>query len=389
MWQEKEAKQTLFNRDRVPAEVLELIIVEGELDCMTLVQLGYQNVVSVPGGASNLDWIESDFDWLSRFDTLFLCLDADDAGEKGARKIAKRLGSWRCRRMRLPFKDANECLQRGMTKEHFDEFILQADDMAPATVRMAESFFQEMLEDDREGAETGFKRFDFILGGLRPGEVTVWTGRNGDGKTTFLNQLVLNLLTRHVDQRVCLASLEMRPKRLLTWMCRQAGIIACLEGLQEFTKITAGKLSLVNAQHELAPDDLLEAFEYVARRFGTQTFVVDSLLRVDLGSGPDWLESQKRFMNRLTQFALTHEVHVLLVAHPRKGSTDQARIDKVDIAGSGDISNLAFNVISLRRLKGENGDPDAILEVMKNRETGKLGAVSLKFDEESKRFKEV
>jgi twinkle protein len=63
---------------------------------MSLAQLGVFNSVSVPGGAENLAWIESEWDWLNRFDTIFLAFDINRAGEHGAVKAAKRLGSWRC-----------------------------------------------------------------------------------------------------------------------------------------------------------------------------------------------------------------------------------------------------------------------------------------------------
>ncbi|MBW8003103.1 MAG: AAA family ATPase [Planctomycetes bacterium] len=389
-WQEKNAEQVLFNRDRVPEEMTELVIVEGMIDCMTLDQLGLPNVVSVPSGASNLAWIEGEWGWLDRFDTVYLCLDIDPAGERASLKIAKRLGQWRCRRVRIPFKDPNEWLGKGMTKEMFMEALIRSEDMGPAIVRMAEDFFKELLEEEPEGLKTGFPIFDKILGGLRQREVTVWTGRNGDGKTTILNQLALNFLTCYYEQKVCMASFEMRPAWLLRWMCYQARIILSEGGLKEFAKITDGRLAMIDTQQEISPDELIEAFEYLARRNGMQTFIIDSLLRVNLGGGPDWLEKQRAFMNRLTQFALTYDAHVHLVCHPRKGVSDVAKIDKVDIAGSGDISNLASNVISIRRIQSDKeGDPAAVLEVMKNRQLGRLGAISLAFDGERKRFSEI
>jgi twinkle protein len=387
-WQEKEAEPVLFNRDAIWPELRELIIVEGEIDCMTLVQLGIENAVSVPSGAGNLDWIENEFTWLERFDTIYLGLDNDQAGDEGAEKIASRLGRWRCMRVYWPEKDANDCLKAGLGREQFDDCILQAEDMGPPIVKTAEDFFDSLLIQEREGIKIGFPTFDGILGGFRDGEVTVWTGRNGDGKTTLLGQMVTTFLAK--DIKCCIASLEMRPKWLLRWMLFQCGYSASPEGVRRFGDITRGRLTLLDTQEEVNPDTLMDSFEYVARKIGARVYVIDSLLRISLGGGPDWLERQRQFMNRLTQFAMKYECHVHLVAHPRKGTTDGDRIDKVDIAGSGDISNLAFNVVSLRRIEKEAGDsgPAAVIEVMKNRETGKLGAVLLAFDEGRKVFAE-
>ena len=389
IWQDKDARPTLFGRDLVPEEVTELIITEGEIDTMTLHQLDMPNSVSVPSGAANLDWIETEWPWLERFETLYLCFDNDNAGEEGAQKAARRLGTWRCRRVRLRWKDPNEGLQNGMTQDDFSRALISATDMGPSIVRLAEDFAEEMLREDRQGIDTGFPLYDAVLGGQRSGELTVITGRNGDGKTTWLNQVILNLLMHHHEQHACIASFEMRPARLLRWMMGQAGIIVSESGIEEFWGLIGGRLSLIDTQREVKPDELFEAFEYVARRAGTQTFVIDSLIRVDLGGGADWLENQKQFMNRLAQFALTFEAHIYLVAHPRKGSSDGARIDKVDIAGSGDISNFAWNVVSIRRIVSEEqGRPAAVLQVLKNRDNGRLGTISLNFDEERKRFTE-
>lgn len=386
-WQDKGAEPVLYLRDHVPAEVRDLIIVEGEIDALTLHQLGFAWCVSVPDGASNLDWIEQEWPWLERFETIYLGLDNDTPGELGAEKVAQRLGRWRCRRVRWAKKDPNDCLQAGLGKAELEIALLQARDMGPANVRRAEDYIEEMLADERKGIPSGFPVFDRILGGLRPGEVTVWTGRNGEGKTTILNQLALNLVIH--GQRVGIVSLEMRPRWILRWMVRQSGCLMSPEGMPEFRRILGGRLVLLDSRDSVTPDELLESLQYMARRIGCITFIIDSLLRVNLGGGADWLERQRDFMSRLTAFAQDFDAHLHLVAHPRKSSSDEARVQKVDVAGSYDISNLAFNVVSIRRVDGKDGALGACLEVLKNRELGRLGAVKLEFDEDRKTFREV
>lgn len=388
--QEKDAEQALFGMDLIPNDAEELIIFEGEIDCMSAAQLGFEQSVSVPAGATNLNWIEDCFEWLSRFRKIYLAFDDDGAGEDGARKAAKRLGFHRCDRVRFPYKDLNEALQNGIKENDVIACFGQAVPYAPETVRLAEDFYQAALEDEPEGTESGFDTLDNLLGGFRPGEVTVWTGRDGDGKSTFMNQLMLNIILRDLEQKVLFGSFEMLPVWLLRWMVKQAGIFLSESGLEEFRRLTGGRIAFIDTRKSVVPDELLEAFEYCSRRFGTQNFVIDSLLKVDVGSGPDWLDKQREFMNRLCNFALVHGVHVHLLAHPRKPQKDDERIYKADIAGSKNISDLAFNVISIRRLKKDKPeDPAGILEVMKNRMHGRLGVVMLQFDERKKQFKET
>lgn len=387
--QERDAEPCLYGRDLVPDESAELIIVEGEIDALTISQTGFLNVVSVPSGAGNLDWIETSFDYLDSFETIFLCFDQDRAGQEAALKIAKRLG-YRCKRVKLPFKDANDWLMHGMTKAMLQAALDAAQPMKPEKIKLAEEFFNNLLDDDEHGLKTGFDKFDRILGGFRPGEVTVLTGRNGDGKSTFVNQLTLQMLKKYSDLRICISSFEMRPKSLLRWMMYQADLPLSIEGMETFGKITGGRLSFIDTQNEISPEDLLECFEYLAQRSGVFLYIIDSLMRVNLGAAVDWLEAQKRFMNSLLQFALKYECHLILLAHPRKSTSDSARIDKVDVAGSYDVTNLAYNVVSIRRIaKPKDGEPPAALEVLKNRIPGTLGTIPLDFNERTKNFSEV
>ena len=54
---------------------------------------------------------------------------------------------------------------------------------------------------------------------FRPGEVTVWAGHNGGGKSMMTGQVALSLIKQ--NQRVCIASFEMKPMITLARMVRQ------------------------------------------------------------------------------------------------------------------------------------------------------------------------
>ena len=54
---------------------------------------------------------------------------------------------------------------------------------------------------------------------LRPGEVTLYAGSNGGGKSLITGQIALHLIRQR--QKVCIASFEMKPKRSLERMLRQ------------------------------------------------------------------------------------------------------------------------------------------------------------------------
>ena len=74
----------------------EKISVSGNCDAMAVWQSGSHNVVSIPGGATDLNWIKYNFDFLEKFKKIILWLDNDTAGEEGTKKIVQKLGEYRC-----------------------------------------------------------------------------------------------------------------------------------------------------------------------------------------------------------------------------------------------------------------------------------------------------
>jgi twinkle protein len=101
----------------------------------------------------------------------------------------------------------------------------------------------------------------------------------------------------------------------------------------------------------------------------------------------DFYHEQSEFVGRLVEFSKANNVHVHLVAHPRKAGEGNLIAD--DVGGSGDITNRADNVFSIKRIVGEDADFDAGLTILKNRYYGALGTkVRLCFDKTCNRFSE-
>ena len=222
MWVSKNAEPTLFNRDGIHDNPL--VVVEGEIDCLTMAEYGIE-AVSIPSGVNDLRWIENEWDWLKQFQSIYLVMDQDSAGRKAAEIVANRLGRWRCYRITLPYKDPNECLRQGITAEQIANFLNQSQDFPMQSLVSADYFQDDVLNlfhnpEGLRGLQTNWKGLNTLLRGWRPGELTVWTGINGSGKSTILNQVIVHLIQIH-RKRCCLASLEMEPSRLLRWMMIQ------------------------------------------------------------------------------------------------------------------------------------------------------------------------
>ncbi len=392
-WQEDNAEPCLFNRDLVDGDYL--IITEGEFDCMALVQYDFANITSLPSGVADHRWIENEWEFLEQFKTIFLCMDNDKAGQDVIQILISRLGRWRCNSVIFPRKDANDCLVSGISYETIAECFRNATEFPPALLKKSGNYREEVFElftDEAKfnGTDTGFPGLNCYLKGWRKGEVTIWSGNNGSGKSTILNQVCLFLASQKI--RSCIASLELRPARYLKWMASQA------VGKEKLTFIDIDKafnwfdqwVWILDTVKDISPKEILEPFEYAVKKYGVEHFIIDSLMRVNLPNGNDKYDAQGDFVSRLSDFAKEYYCHIHLVAHPRKGQSDNKTPDKVDVAGTGDITNLADNVLILWRPddeKKEADEPDAVIYVKKNREMGNIGGVKLYFDKKSKRFR--
>lgn len=94
-WQTPGACPILFGMDLCGFSK-PLIITEGEIDALALAEAGAENVVSVPCGCSNLDWINTCWDWLGHFTEIILFGDSDPPGRKMVHDVARRLDESRC-----------------------------------------------------------------------------------------------------------------------------------------------------------------------------------------------------------------------------------------------------------------------------------------------------
>lgn len=253
---------------------------------------------------------------------------------------------------------------------------------------------------------TGIKALDSAMGGFSAGELSIWTGKRGSGKSTILGQMLLD----GIDQGfpVCAYSGELPAWRFKQWVALQAAGLGKIISKRDdasgklffwvpndtMAQIDAwwkGKFFLYDNKLAAASDEdsILSVFEYAVRRYGCSMFLMDNLMtaRFSTSSDRDFYRAQSNFTGRLVEFAKKHEVHVHLVAHPRKAD---GKLAADDVSGSGDVTNRADNVFSLERLEDDmvtEKGYDAVLRVLKNRSYGNTGSFGLRFDPRCRRYK--
>lgn len=358
---EANCEPCLFGWQAIPENSRNVTLCEGELDALSLWQYGFP-ALSVPfggGAGAKQQWIDHEFPNLERFEEIFLALDRDEEGEKATREIISRLGAHRCKVVRLPRKDANDCLQEGVTADEIRACFTTAESLDPGELKSPTAFSKAVIEEffPSGGEAPGFT-LPWLMKGkpvrfLR-GEVTIISGRNGHGKSLVLNHVALAAM--HQGDRVCIASFEMHPRKTLSRMIRQAHGKGNLEKAEIEAALSwlDGKLWIFDLLGTAKVDRLLEVFRYAYRRYGVQQFVIDSLLKCGIDS--DDYRGQKAFLDLLNDFANETNAHVHLVAHSRKDENELAPPGKLDVKGSGDITDLASNVWSVWRNRIKEDD---------------------------------
>ena len=182
---------------------------------------------------------------------------------------------------------------------------------------------------------------------VRSGEVSLVTGYSGHGKSAWLNYVMLHLLQQ---QKSMIASFEMLPKQTLGRMCQQTGeAMPSDEYIQDFINGLERRLYMYDPQGETTSKKVLEVIYYCAEKLGVKLMVIDSLMKCGIPS-EDYAK-QKDFINQLCVSARDLGIHIFLVAHSRKTSTEDEGSSKFDVSGSSDITNLVDNILSVHRNK--------------------------------------
>ena len=230
---------------------------------------------------------------------------------------------------------------------------------------------------------------------LRAGEVSLWNGWNGQGKSMLLGQVCMSLMGQL--EPVCIASMEMKPHMTLARMCRQsyAGSGPDTDYIRQFHSSTDGKLWLYDQQGTVKSDKLLAVVRYCADRLKVKHVIIDSLMKC--GMGEDDYNAQKAFIDHLTAAARDHQVHIHLVTHSRKGNDELKPPGKMDVKGTGAITDQVDNVFTVWRNKGKERsiqaggppnyeEPDALIICDKQRNGEWEGTIKLWFHADSQQF---
>lgn len=419
--QNSDTAPLLFNMNRINVNS-PLLICEGEPDCLSAIEAGFKNAVSVPLGSSNLHWIDENLEWLDQFESIIICADNDDAGVKMQKECVPRLGSWRTKVVDIPAipigntgrvtKDLNEILYV-CGKDKVLELILDAKDSPVPSV--ADLSDVEPTEyEDVDGVTTGLKVIDDELMRLFFGTLTIVSGQPGSGKSSLLTQLACNSLDNDISTWLFSGELPngvekswfnyifAGPRNITDAISRRGNPYKKISTttLAEINKTYKGRWHIYRDDYDNTLDKLIASMTDTVRKYGARCLILDNFMCIDTETSEEELRSQTDTIKKLIEFAKKYQVAVILVCHPRKMDAG-TNVGIYDIAGTSNIVNLAHRTIGLRRVtdaERENAAKysekrrqllkyDVIVTIVKDRMFGRQNIdVGLYYDPASRRF---
>ena len=420
--QEGYCRAELFNGDILEdLKPKELFITEGEFDAMTLWQQGYKNVVSTTLGAGFFpqEWI----DRMKNVEKFYLIYDTDGEGQRGALKVANKLGAEKCVNILLPAKQGrkktditNYFVEDNYTKKDFDTLIKNTKTITQEDILHISDFNEELrellLKGEVFGVLTGYDQLDLIMGGARKGRLIIISGLTSTGKSSLANCIGLSMAKRNIPS--FFFSFEMPPIDL-------AKKILMLEAkltndMMKNIKDPSVELTLVDktlatfksntenfglpiyifAGEDITLDILKQSIKTCIEKYNCQVVIIDHL-HYFVHNFSNITQETSGIVRGLKLIARELNIPIILLAHLNRGGRTTQRKGLYtpslsDLRDSGAIEQDADQVLFVCR-DSENEEKEerarTILKIAKNRDGMAGRTVSMNFEESLGYFEET
>ena len=375
-----------------------VVVTEGEIDCMTVSQIQENKwpVVSIPSGVSSAaQAFRDNLEWLETFETVVICFDNDDPGQRAARECAKILSPGKAAIAHLPLKDPSDMYVAGRARE-LTSCLWNAEAYRPEGILSGTSLWEELVKEPEVGLETPFTELNNATRGIRKGELWLFTAGSGIGKSTIVHEIAYKLLMKD-HQKIGVMALEESKRRaaeryLSIYLNHPLHLdhdgISEAKLKEAFDKTIGQKpcaFELYDHFGSTDTDNLLSKMRYMFIGLGVDIIILDHITIAVSGRDGDEISEGDRkaldvLMTKLRSLVAETGKTVLAVAHlkrPEKGkSWNEGREPRLtDLRGSAALEQLSDVVVALHRdqTDAERANIGGIL-VLKNRPVGITGA---------------
>lgn len=216
--------------------------------------------------------------------------------------------------------------------------------------------------DEYVAIPTGYYLLDRKLMGLLLGEVTLLSGNNSSGKSSWIDCVMLNAIQR--GYKVAVWSGELPPTKMKEWIYQSAAGMQFtiknpnFENVYDVDRRAVGridewlydKLFLFNNDYGNLWLQILSDMEEIIDTKDTKLLVLDNLMALNLDDRQgDKNEKQKQFILDVVNLAKKKNVHIIIVAHPNKTAFNTL-LRKESISGTSDLTNAVQRVLIIHRV---------------------------------------
>lgn len=394
----KDAELIFYNLDGIKNQK-EIYIVEGEMDCLTMVQMGYSNTVSVPNGANtgknNLQYMDNCYQYFEEAEKVYILTDNDAPGEKLGDELARRIGIEKCWRILLgEFKDVNE--------QFCKVGKIDLSDCRPFPITGiygVQDHWEAMMHILKHGFPQGWKPRG-TLGNhvsFHPGYKTIITGIPGHGKSEVLDQILIQMCIDY-NLRGGFFTPENWPSelhliKLVEKLVGKKGVRCTGMELDRARVFLTDRVFWVYPEEGYTLDSILIKMRQAVLKFGINWYVVDPWNKLEHQYTDSETKHVSECLDKIANFNQKNGTHSFIVAHPTKMKFNH---DKgcyempglYDISGSANFYNKADIGITIYK------DPDqafrnlVAIQKVKFKFWGEIGQVSLSWNPDNGRYDE-
>jgi|TARA_Y100000034_G_C6906447_1_gene420830 twinkle protein len=421
--QEYKSEKCFYRFDSLKKGTGQVIICEGEMDALSIIESNDKtlgtlfNIVSVPDGASppnsnpsdlKFSYLESAEDYLMNAKKVILAVDNDPAGIGLQKELSRRIGRERCFIVEYPdgCKDMNEVLLKHGHKMVTDSIknarpypvngIVSISDVIDETISL-------LKEPEHKGLTTGWEHMDDRYR-VSTGEVTAITGVPNHGKSEWLDALLINMVQLHL-WKFAIFSAENRPIRyhLLKLLAKFTNKPFTGENKMsdEEAKITLDilddRIKFIGTQEDdVTVDSILEQARILNYRYGINGLLIDPWNTVEhkLNTGETETNYISRMLSKINAFAKLHDIHIWIIAHPRKmevSSDGKVSVPTLyDVSGSANWYNKIDNGLTIHRHRTDDDDYVCVYvgKIRHQYKNGKPGVVEFGYNINTGRYYE-
>jgi twinkle protein len=403
----KDAERIFYNIDSIKYSK-EVIICEGEIDCLSFIEAGIMNVVSTPNGSTNgnvnLSYLDRHIDYFEGKEKIYLALDDDEPGRNVSKEFIRRLGAHRCYLVTqgwkdtLGVKDANEYLKK-YGKERLAFSIQQAKEVPIEGIFSISDYSVDMdtLYENgfQKGYTIGHSNFDTLCS-FELGRLCVVTGIPGHGKSEFVDEIAV-LLNMRYDFKFAYFSPENYPATYL-----YAKLISKITGktfdnkylpkkeYDEVKEYINNNFYTIYPKADFTIEEIIKKAEYLVKKRGIKGLVVDPYNKLEsrIPSGMNETNYISKQLDDLVTFAQKNNVLVFLVAHPRKMQIKDSKPESpslYDINGSANFFNKTDFGFTVYRDRSQDS-VSVIIHKVKFRHLGGCGTAVFQYNFHNGRY---